>query len=197
MEFTKALVHWVSQGVSWFSLGILILFWKYFEMLTSLNEMIKICCDVFTLSFSFFVMEIFAQTCHQPARKVSVVEKKAKQSYGGIFFSTFINTINGIFYKNCPVLRGQMNVSFRKADSLLFSLLVCGTDSSSTWAWTNRPFRQSSKGLQDCPPVASLVSEEALNADSTPDRLLFCEHPLRLLYQPCLTRTTYRKTVLS
>lgn len=29
-------------------------------------------------------------------------------------------TVNGTFYTNCPVLRGQMNVSFRKADSLLF-----------------------------------------------------------------------------
>lgn len=30
---------------------------------------------------------------------------------------------------NCQVLKGQMNVSFRKADSLLFSSW-CGTDSS-------------------------------------------------------------------
>lgn len=40
--------------------------------------------------------------------------------------SLHLYTVNGTFYTNCPVLRGQMNVSFRKADSLLFSSWCVG-----------------------------------------------------------------------
>lgn len=40
--------------------------------------------------------------------------------------SLHLYTVNGTFSANCPVLRGQKNVSFRKPDSLLFSSWLVG-----------------------------------------------------------------------
>lgn len=51
---------------------------------------------------------------------------ESKMSWLAVWVSLHLYTVNGTFYTNCPVLRGQMNVSFRKADSLLYSSWCVG-----------------------------------------------------------------------
>lgn len=97
---------------------------------------------------------------------------------------------------NCHVLKGQMNVSFKKADSLLF-FSWCGTDSISTWAWKSRPFTASSNGLHAFPSAASLLGElnHSIYRGYASVRII-TEHPLLLRYElpiPWITsRTTWK-----
>lgn len=129
---------------------------EYFLSVSYLSNY-QICNPVvFTVTCNGFCTELFKSASH--ANSPESKNQSCSESC-----SLHLYIVNGTFYTNCPVLRGQMNVSFRKADSLLFSSWCVGQAPAVLELEQKDHSRRAAKGLRACPPVASLVSEEALN----------------------------------
>lgn len=103
-----------------------------------------------------------------------------KQALYFIYCTCNLYSVNGIFFTNCPVLRGQMNVSFRKADFLLFSSRCVGR---SPGLLEREQTSHSHWAAKDCMPACLLRPQWVKTLWRTTTTVFFlCERPPLLIY---------------